>query len=211
MLRSRITVSLDPALVQAADSLVDGAVVRNRSHAFEVLMRQGLGLSELTTLIILAQPDWQPAQLTQLASLTKQVPLETLYWVASADLPGRSDLSFSISTEFPTLKADSLPGEFGDGGALSLLKGKLTQPALLIWLSTDLQLPSSLLPAYAFHRQHHSTLTDLVQPNNTSYTRLGVSIAKPELCDAIPAGRSDLLPDVFPVLSKQGRVRAYVY
>jgi mannose-1-phosphate guanylyltransferase/phosphomannomutase len=51
--KSRLTITLPPDLVEQLDRMIDHQTVRNRSHAIELLIRQGL-MPEVTTAIVLA-------------------------------------------------------------------------------------------------------------------------------------------------------------
>jgi NDP-sugar pyrophosphorylase family protein len=51
--KSRLTITLPPDLVQRLDRMIDRQTVRNRSHAIELLIRQGL-MPEVRTAIVLA-------------------------------------------------------------------------------------------------------------------------------------------------------------
>ncbi|MGB6365198.1 MAG: sugar phosphate nucleotidyltransferase [Thermoanaerobaculia bacterium] len=56
--KSRLTITLPPDLVQRLDRMIDHQTVRNRSHAIELLIRQGL-MPEVTTAIVLAGGEHQ--------------------------------------------------------------------------------------------------------------------------------------------------------
>ena len=56
--KSRLTITLPPDLVERLDGMVDHQTVRNRSHAIELLIRQGL-MPEVTTAIVLAGGEHQ--------------------------------------------------------------------------------------------------------------------------------------------------------
>ena len=93
MFRQRVTVTLDPSLVEAADILVDGATVRSRSHAFEVLMHEGLGLSNLDTLVVITEDSWAAAALTQLIALLQGITWKQAHLVSSSNLPDTNTTS----------------------------------------------------------------------------------------------------------------------
>jgi mannose-1-phosphate guanylyltransferase/phosphomannomutase len=56
--KSRLTITLPPDLVERLDRMIDHQTVRNRSHAIELLIRQGL-MPEVTTAIVLAGGEHQ--------------------------------------------------------------------------------------------------------------------------------------------------------
>lgn len=56
--KSRLTITLPPDLVERLDRMIDHQTVRNRSHAIELLIRQGL-MPEVTTAIVLAGGEYE--------------------------------------------------------------------------------------------------------------------------------------------------------
>lgn len=54
MHREKLTVTVKKDLIKKIDSIVDGAKIRNRSHATEYLIEQGLGINKVNKAVILA-------------------------------------------------------------------------------------------------------------------------------------------------------------
>lgn len=67
--REKLTVTISKDLFAQIDSVIDGRNIRNRSHATEFLIRQGLGENRLRTALILAG-----GQGTRLRPLTLELP-----------------------------------------------------------------------------------------------------------------------------------------
>lgn len=54
MQREKLTVTVKKDLIKKIDSIIDGIKIRNRSHATEYLIEQGLGLNKIRKAVILA-------------------------------------------------------------------------------------------------------------------------------------------------------------
>ena len=202
MNRERLTITLDAELLQALDEQIDKSLLRNRSHAIEHLLKEGLGLHELTQAFVFADQDSEPDQLASLLPLFKAAGISQLFiGGATPDL---------LSVIGPEFTVQTVPADFGTGGALMLKKDLLSGPFVLSWLGPDLTLPQSLIPAYIFHRQHGAPLTQLVtSADAVNFSWAKLAIAQPELLSSIPAGLASLEETVFPELLKAGRVKTY--
>lgn len=211
MSRDRLTITLDEALLTAVDSTIDGSAVRNRSHAIEHLIRQGLHLHELTHVVITAGTPTERALIPELVDRLKLTNIIHCVIISDPDHPNwASETLLSLSSLAPQLIARTIPGDFGSAAALTLLNADLLTPFLLIEVGERTVLPQSFLPLYTAHRQSDSTVTHLVTTEDgSSFLTTGCSIADPTLITQVPAGRATL-HDVFPLLAKAGRVGTYV-
>ena len=210
MQRERITITLDKDLLPALDQLVDGGLVRNRSHAIEYALRSGLQVAELTTVFIILGNTISPSPdiLKRLASF----PIRHLYLVAPSARLGEVQLVATMCSEaLPEAAVELVPGDFGDAAAVLLKQKELSPSILIIDLDILEDTPENLMPAYAFHRQQLATATQLVRATDQGYTPSGVAFAQSTLTTDIPAGLATLRENVFPTLVKVGKVRAYVY
>ena len=205
MLRHRITVTLEPDLVAAIDTLVDRQTLRNRSHAIEHLLKEGLGLHELEQAFFFIQDSWAQTQIEAALAACLDLGVREVFLSPAAE-----EVVAIIRAKAPDLKITPVPADFGSGGAILLKKEQLLHPALLFWVSADLRIPANLLAVYAFHRQHHRLLTQVIFSDEAQFKSAGVAILEPELAGHIPAGVVDLQTGVFPALAKASNVRAYV-
>lgn len=210
MLRERITITVEPGLVTAIDSLVDRQTLRNRSHAIEHLLKEGLGLHQVEQAVLFFDAPWQAEQLKEVAAACTSLGIGTLFIGLPLGEAARvSELGASLR-DLGEFIVTHLPTDFGSGGALLLQREALAHPFLVFWVGPGLHAPASVLPAYVFHRQHHALLTRLVRPSDGSYAPAGIDILQPDLLAHIPAGQTDLIRDIYPELTRSANVRAYV-
>lgn len=211
MSRDRLTITLDEALLSAVDGTIDGSTVRNRSHAIEHLIRQGLHLHELTHVVLLAGKETGRPIVPEFAERLRGTNIIHGVIVSDPEHPQWAQgLATSLQALAPTLQTRIIPGDFGTGAALTLLHDDLAQPFLLLELGEDTHLPPSFLPLYTEHRQSDKTVTQLLTTEDgLSFTPTGCRIISPEFIAQIPPGRANL-SDVFPLLAKAGRVGTYV-
>lgn len=210
MQRERITITLDKDLLPALDQLVDGGLVRNRSHAIEYALRSGLQVAELTTVFIILGNTLSPSP--ELLKRLTSFPIRHLYLVAaSAKLPETQMVAGFCAQALPEASVELVPGDFGDAAAILLKQQQLSPSILIIDMDTVTDIPENLMPAYAFHRQQLATATQLVRATPTGYTPSGIAFAQSSVTAEIPAGLASLKETVFPALVKGGKVRAYVY
>lgn len=213
MYRERLTITLDTDLLIAVDSTIDRSSIRNRSHAIEHLLREGLALHQLTQVFLFIGEGWDSSTLPKIITLCDKVRISQYYLVPT---PVTSSLLAEVSASIMQLSEGNplvqpISGDFGTGGALVLQRPRLTTPFLMVELSENLLPPSDLASAYGFHRRHNGTLTQLLTSTDAQeFSATGFSIANPELLDEIPAGSVSLQETVFPALLKAGKVKGYV-
>jgi len=211
MQRERLTITVDPDLLEGVDLIVDKNTIRNRSHALEHLVREGLGLRELQQAFFFFSPEWLPEQVKTAAQLCLHEGIATIYLgINSAQQKQLSEIEnliYGISSDFILT---TVPTDFGDGGSLILQKERLTTPFLALWLDSNLHLPKTLIAPYIFHRQHHCLLTQVLHTlDGQNYTFSSCALIQPELIDHISAGIISLRTTTFPELVKAGKVRGY--
>lgn len=211
MSRDRVTITLDDALLSAVDGTIDGSAVRNRSHAIEHLIRQGLHLHELTHVVLVAGTATTTPLLPQLTDRLKETSVTHCMIVSDPVDPNwANDTVAALAQLAPKLQTRILPGDFGSAAALTLAAQKLTTPFLIVEIAAHTALPSSFLRVYSSHHRTDCVVTHLLATHDGStFQPTGVSVASPDLISEVPAGHSQL-SDVFPLLAKAGRVGAYV-
>lgn len=205
MPRERITITVEAELLPAIDQLIDGSSIRNRSHAIEHAIRQGLLLHSIAAVFFIQGkkniplPQWEA-----LLAQTNTLAADQHFLVA----PAAQTTEFTQLTALLPVPLTLLPADFGSAAALLLQE---TPGSLLIIDLDGVQTLPNLLPAFTFHKQQGATVTHLVAVNGASLTPAGAWFAEPDLRAQIPAGKADLLLDVFPHLVKLAKVSTYAY
>jgi len=211
-MRTRVTLTLEPHLVHAVDQLVDGSLLRNRSHAVEHLIREGLGLSDLAAAYLFVEQSPDPILLSHILDRLAELKLIHLVIVSSQHHEYGSQVATAAAGHPNPWEVEQVPLEFGTGGSLSLARNiDSSRPFVLVQLTQVTGLIPNLIPFFTFHRQHHSLLSMLMAsgPGGSMMNR-GIAIASPELRLSVPTGNSSLERDVYPKLAESGTVRAYV-
>lgn len=209
MQRERLTITLEPEVITAIDSLIDQQTLRNRSQTIEHLIRQGLGLHDLQKAVLFWENDWSQPAIESSLQLLSSTNIRWLY-LALPNNCNPSDLLAVINQAYPgRFEQKIIPIDFGSGSALALLKNQLDNSFLLLW-PEEVDLPKSLLPIYTFHRQHRSTLTMMISSQDGhTFHNCNLAIAEPDLFNFIPSGPVSLRDNTFPLLLKNGKVKAY--
>lgn len=216
MYRERLTITLERDLVTAIDSLIDKERLRNRSQTIEYLLKEGIGLHQLNQAFLFIDANLSTPQLNQVTQLFASTGISKIYLSIDRTLRDQTaEISQNIQNQYRELglpvELDEVPADFGSGGALVVRKEELTTPFLLSWVAEEVPLPTSLVGAYVFHRQHQGLLTQLLHAQELEFTSTGLAIANPELISHIPAGIVDLPSTVFPQLIKESKVKGYIY
>jgi Ribbon-helix-helix protein, copG family len=206
MQRERLTITLDTELLQAVDATIDRSAIRNRSHAIEHAIREGLALSELSTAVLSLTVEGS-SKIPEILSLLGSIPVSSYIVIAA---PGGLDAAQMVARQLG-VSASIIPGDFGTGAALLLSKQSLTHPFLYIHLSARLRLPKTIVPAYIHHRRNRLPVTRLLSADAAgTLLETGISIIEPDIIARIPAGLASLEEQIFPDLAKAGTVGAYV-
>jgi len=209
MYRERLTITLDKELLSAVDATVDHSQLRNRSHAIEHALREGLALHELTHAVV-SVTGISTDKLPELTKVLDHLPITHYFVIASSNDQTAQEVAKSI-TSLTHQTVETIPGDFGTGAALLLSKAKLTAPFLYIQLSPKFSLPSNLTAAYVTHRRSSALATHLIRSYSAeNFARTGTSILNPEITDYISAGLVSLEETTFPTLLKAGKIATYV-
>ena len=196
MKRLRLTITINPELLPAVDQLIDRQEIRNRSQAIESLVEDGLGLRGRCQVVLITGPATLPSQVQTVLDQLQPLCPQTCY---------------SLGQPFPD--TEPLANHFGSGAALLLTKAIPNSVYLIIDLAYTLPSPlmEKVSAAYVQHKQNGPIITNLMQSSNgleLSYS--GVTIASPTILSLIPAGKSDLFQDVFPLLAQSSKLGIYV-
>jgi len=166
--REKLTVTVKKGLIKKIDKIIDGRKIRNRSHATEFLIEEGLGLNKVNTAFILAGGEG-----TRLRPLTYEIPKPLIPVHGKPLLEHTLELlhSHGIDNVIMSLgyKAEKIQEYFGDGrrygmnftyiiekeklgtaGPLKLAKKYLTSTFIVLWADVLAQIDLD-----DFIRSHH--------------------------------------------------------
>jgi hypothetical protein len=207
-LRTRITITIDPAILRAADTHIDGEKIRTRSQALEELILSGLGVSRTTHAFIFVTKPASPEQLHWVSSMLRDSSVQHVILWTSPSSPRATEL-LSLIRLRPDQQITTAPSEFGTGTAISLHAPQLTQPFLIIWPHL-VQSPPRLTELVTAHLQQPRLITRLLHATGDTVIAGGVDIASSLLTTQIPAGSVGLEHDVYPTLSIRGELRGFI-
>src|SRR3989338_7819287 len=126
MQRVRLTISVNAKVINAIDSIIDGVRIRNRSHAIETLLAEGLNILTLKTAVILAGGKEAGKRIPAIESaldLLKKNGINNVK-IAVGYLGDQIKEHFSDGSTYG-LNIEYIEGGQGTGGALIPLKNQL--------------------------------------------------------------------------------------
>jgi hypothetical protein len=215
--RRRLTITLDSELLDAVDTFIDGDSLRNRSQAIEHFITKGIGLHEMSQAFLFFSNIYNQSHLENVLACCLKDDIKSLFVCTLSSNSSQVSELTAIISDYAAMHSTSdfftlthVPLDFGSGAAILLQKSKLERSFLLCWFGDHFSAPRSLLQPYVFHRKHGSTVTILLTSGeNLQFTSCGLAIVQPEIVLSIPAGLSDLVDTVFPLLLKEGKVMGY--
>lgn len=191
--REKLTVTVKKDLIKKIDNVIDGRKIRNRSHATEFLIEEGLGLNKVTTAFILAGGEG-----TRLRPLTYEIPKPLIPVHGKPLLEHTLELLHSHGIDNVVIslgyKADKIKDYFGDGrrygmnftyivekeklgtaGPLRLAKDYLKSSFLVVWADVLAQIDLD-----DFIRSHHENdgLITIALTSVDDVTSFGVAALK---------------------------------
>jgi NDP-sugar pyrophosphorylase family protein len=167
--KTRVTITISPAIIHQLDMLIDGKTIRNRSHAIEYLVNQQL-LGHVSQAVILAGGSAAAVERTStlvagqsilkhLINLLHSYRIQQIFILT--DQP-HENLATIIGGD-PTIQIiDQKPG-LGTAGALAAAKHIFTNAPLLI-LHGDIFTDINLIDLIQFHQDHGQDVTLCVKP-----------------------------------------------
>jgi NDP-sugar pyrophosphorylase family protein len=182
MSKNRLTITLSAQLLTQIDQLVDGQVIRNRSHAIEHLISQGLQPT-VNQAVILAGGATEDSKepLRELIVINdKPLILHTLehlqkfgvtHVIIATNQRGRAiqelvgdgqQLGLSIEYHF-----EKTP--LGTAGAIKAVANRLAPRPFIVWAG-DIFTDINLHDLAAFHTEHQARCTIAVKPRPTKKT-----------------------------------------
>jgi Arc/MetJ-type ribon-helix-helix transcriptional regulator len=203
--RVRITISLSKEVADQIDKTIDGIRIRNRSHAVESLVTDSLQISQVRHAVVLAGGEHVtrklPAIRHMLQTLSKSGILDVIVAVGYLGDSIRKELGDGSQHG---VKISYHQTELGTGGALAELKAILKQTFIVVNLSEPVNVDIRTL--LQFHREHNPVVT-LATKHLGNLD--GVYVIEPKVFATIPSGFCMLEDNVFPELTKQGKLLPY--
>lgn len=205
MKRTRLTISIGNNVIEAVDKIIDGVHIRNRSHAIETLLAEGLNILAIRTAVILAGGKDAEKRLPAIESALDLLKKNAIFDIKIAvgflgdkikDHIGNGS-QYGVNVEY-------IEGGQGTGGALLPLKQQIRS----IFLTFNLIEPivCDLKNLIKFHYQHKPVATIAT----TSLKDLnGVYVLDPQIFNYIPKGFSMLEDEIFDKLTREGKLMSY--
>lgn len=203
--RERITISIKKKVLEKIDGVIDGTVIRNRSHAIETLVLKSLGAVESNQAIILLGGD----------DALKAIPTAKKY------LPKLKEAGFDSVIIAVGFLADKIKEKIGygieedlsikynekgegSGGAINVLKKELKSTFLLI--NTSKYYDVDLKKLVEYHKNHRALLTIAT---DDIHAFSGIYVVEPEAVSRLPKGFSMIEDDLVPKLLQNDELIVY--
>ena len=230
-MKERITVTIERTLLKTIDASIDGVKVKNRSHAIELLLEQGIKQVLPSTAVILAGGDvrkllkpvnGKPVIVHNIELLTKHGITSLFIIVSKTDTRIQDFLKDGSAYDVSITYAEEKE-PMGTAGCLQLLRDKLQEQFVL--MNGDELKDVDIKAMYMFHKQNHGlctiALTSVQDPSQYGVALLNGNhivafIEKPQPKNApsnlISAGLYIMEPGVFASIPKgYGRFETDVF
>ncbi len=230
--KERVTITLSHKLLDKVDRLVDGADIRNRSHAIERLIKNALGLGMKDAVILAGGNTFRSGKVYQGKTiLTHLIEWMKKYGIEDITIAGPRRKIKNLVPRGIKIMDERSP--FGTAGALKKLGDDLTQTFLVVY--GDIYTNMNLKKLYAFHRKNKVMITmalknvknpskfGSVELEGTTVTGIsekgeplsnlvnaGIYIMEPDVLEMCGEGK-DIVKDVLPKLIEMGEVAGYPF
>lgn len=204
--RERVTISIKSELLKQVDKLVDGVILRNRSHAIEHLVTEALPNKGTKNAVILVGGDKVNKALPKVRETLTELrdrDFERVY-IALGSLAEKVESSLGDGSEFG-LEIEYIKSEQGSAGALLPLKKKFNQTFIVI-NPTEEALEFDLDSLFEYH--HRSQAIATIGTNDLNELK-GIYIFEPAIFDYIPKEFSMLEEDIFPKLKDKNKLSVW--
>lgn len=205
MKRTRLTISIGTDVLTAVDQLIDGVHIRNRSHAIESLLAEGLNIISLKTAVIMAGGKNAIKRIPAIKKSLELLKQNGIFDLKIAVGYLGDQIKDKINPDSKaSLKIEYIEGGQGTGGALLTLKNKIKSDFLVV----NLENPAScdLKNLIQFHRKQKPVITAATKDLNDYY---GIYVLDPQIFNYLPKGFSMLENEVFAKLMKEGKLLFY--
>lgn len=227
MLRERISITLNPDLIKAIDQTVNGHSIRNRSHAIEVLIQEGLSINQFDTAFIFIAPGTTQPQIENVLEICHQSNLTNLFFCIQSDSSMTSDLNLPLlsQNDLSTIlngfiiangwncTAHFLPPELGEAGTLLIQKANIKSTFVVFHLDQSFNFSKNIWSAFSFHRKNGQLATTISAPFHIAqgtYTHQGITLMEPAVFDLLKIEQRNLQLDFFPEILKLGKLVTYI-
>ncbi|MEI8061069.1 MAG: sugar phosphate nucleotidyltransferase [Candidatus Berkelbacteria bacterium] len=202
MERERITISIKKEILERIDRKVDGTVMRNRSHAFEHLLSEALGIAKIESAVIMAGGKGAIRLIPVIENSILQLKEYGLsdITIAIGFLGEKIKQSIGAGERFG-LKISYVESGDGTAGALNKLRNKFKKTFLVVNLDQVISINLSSL--INFHLNHQPLAS--VASSDQKLLK-GFYVLEPDIFSFIPDGFSMLEEDVFPKLINQNKL-----
>jgi len=203
--KERITISIKKDILDLIDHNIDGINIRNRSHAIESFVSQGLGNNQSKNAVILLGGDNAIKQIPEVVTIIKKLcgyKFNKVYLAVGYLAPKIKDkLS---SAHLPAIEIEYITKGEGTAGAILPLKKYFQDSFLVVNSPNKSDLDWDALNG--FHKKHRMMAT--IATDNIDQLN-GFYILEPKVFEYIPKGFSMLETDVFPRLLKENALTIY--
>lgn len=202
MERERITISIKREILEKIDQKVDGIVMRNRSHAIEVLVSDALEMAKIDSAVIMAGGKGALRLIPVIENsikLLKNYGLKDVT-IAIGFLGDKIKQNIGSGEKFG-LTISYIEGGEGTAGALSLLRNKFKKTFLVVNLDQIGDI--NIINLVNFHFNHRPLAS---VASSDSKLLKGFYVLEPEIFSYIPNGFSMLEEDVFPKLIAENKL-----
>lgn len=172
--KARLTITLDKDLLRQVDGMVDGTIVRNRSHAIELLIQESL-FSKVTTAVILAGGEGPPDRITPLLPIGQKpllaITLDHLYQhgirrvflLAGSHIAALQEHLGSLDHREMTLQCVEESEPLGTAGAVQAISRELRDEPFVV-IHGDVLTNIDLRDFIEFHKREGTLATIAVKP-----------------------------------------------
>jgi mannose-1-phosphate guanylyltransferase / phosphomannomutase len=169
MSKTRLTITIAPEVISELDKLIDGKIIRNRSHAIESLVNQQL-MGQISQAVILAggSPSAIDRALTKVAGqpiLTHTINLLLSYGLQHIFIITDQDPTQleEVIGDNPRITLITQKQDKGTAGALAAAVDHFA-PSPIIVMHSDIFTDINLLDLIRFHRDHGQEISIAVKP-----------------------------------------------
>lgn len=199
--KARLTITLAKDLLRQVDRTVDGKVIRNRSHAIEMLLKESL-LSQATTAVILAGGDFQGATIPPLRPISQKplifITLEllirfgvrTVYILAGKHDPALKNLIDQREILGASIHYVYEEKPLGTAGAVKAIETELANEPFIV-IHGDILTNINLAEFIEFHKQENTLATIAVKPRDAERKYGKVLLQGNKITDFSEANQSE--------------------